>query len=502
MPGLFRSLCLLGAGVVLTAGAAVMAATTDPDGHGPVVALAGVESPYLKVVSVDVDPRQVSLAWAGNGSQYRVSLGDDLARPARTVLTTEPEAVLRAPEAADPKGRVAYRVEAVEDGATALAVEGTVTLLPDVPPRPKVKRTAPEGAVVTWKPADYATTYDVAVSRTKGELPEQVRRLARGGTAFATSSLKPESTYWLRVRAVGEAGVSAFGPPVRITTPPADSELSIGSWNICAEACDGFGGRVGAQAAQVHESGVDIMALQEAGGGRVGPTTRAAFSGGPRKLVMADGGGNSRYILYSSEKFEQVAGGRWALGHGRWAAWARLVDRETERPFVVVSVHLLSGHQKTGQRASEMRTLMGALAGINPDRDPVVMAGDFNSGTHRRGDSVGPIVRAGGYRDTVEVAEDTENAQVNTGSRRGDRAIVSHDHVDHIYVSDAWAVPAWKQWAALAGTTYVGRWLSDHNMIVATLGLERDEDDAVTKPTEVTKVPVEIPEDVDPGTVN
>jgi hypothetical protein len=426
VPGLFRSLCLLGTGLVLTGGAAVMAATTDPDGHGPVVALAGVESPYLKVVSVDVDPRQVSLAWTGNGSQYRVSLGDNLAQPTRTVLTTEPEAILRAPEVSDPKGRVSYRVEAVEDGATELAVEGTVTLLPDVPPKPKVKRIAAEGAVVTWKAADYATTYDIAVSRTKKAVPEQVRRLTRGGTAFATSSLKPESTYWMRVRAVGDAGVSGFGPPVRVITPPADSEFAIGSWNICAEACDGFGGRVGGQAPQVHEAGVDIMTLQEAGGQRVGPTTRAAFSGGPRQLVMADGGGNSRYILYSSQKFDQLAGGRWALGHGRWAAWARLVDKETERPFIVVSVHLLSGHDKTGERASEMRTLMSGLAGVNPSGNPVVMAGDFNSGTHRSGDSVGPVVRANGYRDTVEVAEGTENAQVNTStsptrgpSRRG-----------------------------------------------------------------------------------
>lgn len=500
MSGLSRFSALVGSGLVLTVTAGVLAATTDAEGRGPVMAFAGLETPYLRLVSVDVAPREVSLAWSGNGEKYRVSLGDDLDRPARTVVTTEPSVILPAPDAADPQGRVSYRVQEVGD-AGGLTVEGTVTLLPEVPRKPRVRRTAPEGAVVRWKPADYATTYDVSVSRSREKLPRKVKRLAKGGTAFATDALKPETTYWVRVRAVGEAGVSEFGPATKVVTPPDTSEFTIGSWNICSEACSGYGGRVGGQASQVHDAEVDIMALQEAGGERVGPTTRARFSGGPRGLVPAEGGGNSRYLLYSPDKFEQLSGGRWSIGHGRWATWARFQDLKTERPFVVVSVHLLSGHHKTGERASEMRSLMGSLAAVNPEGDPVVLAGDFNSGTHRKGDTVGPIVRSAQYRDTVEVAEETENAQVNTGSRRGDTAIMSADHVDHIYVSPGWEVPAWRQWASLSGTTYVGTWLSDHNMIGATVSLQRDPEDAVATPTEVVRVPADL-DPAAPGPIN
>lgn len=502
MTGRLHSSLLVGVGLVLTVTAGVLAATTDREGHGPVVALAGVDAPYLKLVSVDVAPTEVAIAWSGNGEQYRVSLGSDLTRPDRTIVTTEPRAVLAAPRAADPTGKVSYRVEQVDDGTPRATVEGTVTLLPEVPPKPKVRRTAPEGAVVRWKPADYATTYDVAVSRSKKKLPREVKRLKRGGTSFATDRLKPETTYWVRVRAVGQAGVSEFGPATKVVTPPDTSDLRIGSWNICSEACKGYGGRVGGQAAQVHAAEVDVMALQEAGGERVGPRTRVAFSGGPRGLVMASGGGNSRYLLYSPDKLEQLGGGRWSLGHGRWATWARFQDLKTERPFIVVSVHLLSGHNKTGQRASEMRTLMGSLRAVNPDGVPVVLAGDFNSGTHRRGDTVGPIVRGAAFRDAVEVADSTVNAQVNTGSRRGDKAIMSADHVDHIYVSPDWGVPAWKQWASLSGTTYVGPWLSDHNMIGATLRLQRADADEVRRPSPVVPVPADLPENPDPGTVN
>ncbi len=502
MPGRFRLSRLVGAGLALTLAAGILAATTDRAGNGPVLDLAGVQQPYLKLVSVDVAPAKVSLAWAGTGTQYRVSLGNDLDRPDRTIVTTRPQAVLTPPAATDPKGRVSYRVEEVTDSKKRLALEGTVTLLPSVPPRPKVRRTAPEGAVVRWRPADYATTYDVAVSRSRSKLPQKVKRLRKGGTSFATDSLKPETTYWVRVRAVGEAGVSEFGPATKVVTPPDSSELRIGSWNICSEACSGYGGRVGPQAAQVHAAEVDVMALQEAGGERVGPTTRARFSGGPRGLVAASGGGNSRYLFYAPDKVEQLAGGRWSLGHGRWATWARFRDLTTERPFIVVSVHLLSGHGKTGQRASEMRSLMGSLSSVNPDGAPVVLAGDFNSGTHRSGDTVGPIVRANDFRDTVEVADETVNAQVNTGSRRGDSAIMSGDHVDHIYVSPEWEVPAWRQWANLSGTRYVGTWLSDHNMIGATLRLPRETAEDVEAPSPVLPVPAEVPTDAPQGTVS
>ena len=119
------------------------------------------------------------------------------------------------------------------------------------------------------------------------------------------------------------------------------------------------------------------------------------------------------------------------------------------------------------------------------------MAGDFNSGTHRRADTVGPIVRAAEYRDTVEVATETTNAQVNTGSRRGNRAIMSADHVDHIYVSEQWSVNSWRQWANLSGTTYVGKWLSDHNMIGTTVMLKPKTDEKKLI-SQVVEVPVSI----------
>ncbi len=488
---------------MLTIAAAALAATTDDGGNGPVVAFVGAEQPRLELVSVDAENHEVALTWTGSSDEYRVTLGADPAKPAATVVTREPQAVLAAANAADPKGKVTYRVEAVDDGATEQSVEGSVTLPPAVPAKPRVKKSQPKSAVVRWKPADYATTYDVAVSRKKDDLPASAKRLTTGGTTFSTHGLKPDTTYWVRVRAVGEAGVSDFGPPVKIVTPPAASEVTVGSWNICSEACSGYGGRAPKQAAQVQASTVDIMTVQEAGGVRVGRTTRAVFSGGPKSFVAATGGSQSRYIFYRGEKFDQLAGGTWSVGH-YGATWAQFSDKETERSFYVVSLHLQTGKnsKSNSTRGSQIRSILARLDATNTTDDPVVLAGDFNTGRHRGGDSVGPIVRGDGFSDSVEIAETAENADVNTGSRRGNSAIYSHDHVDHIYVSTDVKVPAWKQWVNLAGSTYVGTWLSDHNMISATISLERAPVETA-KPSDVVKVPSTLPtSDPNPGPTN
>lgn len=470
-----RFISLVGAGLVATTIAAVLAATSNDDGSGPLLAAVGADPVSLEVTDVDIAARAVSLTWAGTSDQYRVVAGGDLSRPAQTITTSGASAVLDAPKAADALGRVNYRVEAVEDGKTEVSVEGTVVLPPSVPRKLEVRRAATTSAVVRWKQARYATTYDVAISRNKKKLPEQARRLVTKGTSFSTRGLKPDQTYWMRVRAVGEAGVSEFGKPIKVRTQTAESQFKVGSWNICSESCADYDGRVGGQAAQVHAAGVDIMTLQEAGGVRVGAITKSAFSGGEPGLVPATGGAQSRYIFYRPEKFEQLAGGVWSVGH-YGATWARFKDRATERTFFVVDIHLETGKssKSNSTRGSQLSSILGRLDAANSQDDPVVLAGDFNTGVHRSGDSVGPILISAGYADTVAVAEQTENAQVNTGSRSGDRAIMSGDHVDHVYVSDDWGVPAWKQWANLSGTTYVGPWLSDHNMIGATLALGRE----------------------------
>lgn len=489
----------LALGVALTAGAGVLAVTADAKDAGASPVPLARQKPTLAVTSVDVAPHQISLAWRGNAPQYRVTLGDNGA----SVTTKQPEAVIAtAQAAADARGRVTYRVEAVADDATEASVQGTLTLLPAVPAKPKVTAAAAKTAVVTWKPAAYAATYDVVVAPADAALPATALRLTKAGTSLTAAGLRPDTTYTARVRAVGDAGVSDFGAPTTFTTPPATSEFTVGSWNICSEACSGFGGRVRGQAARVQASTIDILAVQEAGGVRVGRTTRAAFSGGEREFVAAAGGAQSRYLFYRPEKFAQLAGGVWSVGH-YGASWARFRDLATERTFYVVSIHLQTGKSggANSKRGAQIRAILSRLRATNTTDDPVVLAGDFNTGRHRSGDKVGPIVRADGFTDSVEVAAQTEGARINTGSRRGDHAILSGDHVDHVYASAGLTADSWKQWVQLSGTTYTGPWLSDHNLISGTFSIARQES-SDARPTGVTPVPTEVNADENPGPVN
>lgn len=216
---------------------------------------------------------------------------------------------------------------------------------------------------------------------------------------------------------------------------------------------------------------MDIMALQEAGGQRVGRTTNAAFSGGERGFVRATGGSKTRYIFYRDSLFDQLAGGAFSIGHGRTVTWARFEDRKTNQPFVVASVHLVPGKngKKDRARGSQAASLAAGINRINPAKDPVVLAGDFNTGRHRGGDRVFGRLGGAGYTDSVSIAKLAENSAMNTFNRNSTSSRRSGDHVDHIFVSAGFDVPLWRQYNHI----HQGRVLTDHNMIAAKLRLNR-----------------------------
>lgn len=72
---------------------------------------------------------------------------------------------------------------------------------------------------------------------------------------------------------------------------------------------------------------------------------------------------------------------------GRHIALVAQIERP-EAPFVAVSVHL-EVHRTRAHRARQMETLMAALA---RERHPVVLGGDFNSGTLDRGRWFDPVL--------------------------------------------------------------------------------------------------------------
>lgn len=433
-----------------------------------------------------------TLRWEGSTTDYRVVVGADLDRPTRVLLTEVPQVTLTdLPASSSDDGAYAYRVERLSDGEPVDMQTGTFVVSPTVPAKLKAAETTAEAVKLTWRKAGWATTYDISLSTDKADTVEHVRRLDEERTSAVVTGLKADTTYWARVRAVNSEHTGDWSEPVKVTSGSAATTFSLGSWNICAEACSGYKSRVGSMVSQVNAAELDIVALQEAGGTRVGRTTAAAFSGGPQGYVLASGGGESRYLFYRPARFDQLAGGHIALGNGRWATWARFQDKETSQTFIAVSVHLITGKSNAAnaKRGRQTTSLLSQLRRINTADDPIVYAGDFNSGTHRSRDTPGSLIRGAGLVDTVTIAESKVNADINTGRSRGTKVIRSADHVDHIFASPEFEVCRWQQYAKTSGNRYVGKFITDHNLITATLVLPNESAD-LGKATPFTKVPV------------
>ena len=404
MTGRPRSSLLVAAGIGLTVTAGVLAATTDARGTVR-SSRSRVSTPPISrsCRSTSRPPRSRSPGGA-TASEYRVSLGNDLSRPDRTIVTTEPRAVLVAPRGRRPERQGQLPRRAVDDGTPAL---------PSRAPSPAARGAAEaqgrghrtRGRGLKWKPADYATTYDVALSRSKQELPRQVKRLESGGTSFATDELKPETTYY-GARARGRPRRrERVRPATKVVTPPDTSDLRIGSWNICSEACKGYGGRAAARPPRCTPPRSTSWRCRRPAASGSDRATRAAFSGGPGGWSWPRAAATRATCFYSPDKLEQLAGGRWPLGHGRWATWARLQDLETERPFIVVSVHLLSGHNKTASGRDRDAHADGLRGAVNPEGRPSCWRATSTPAPTAEATPSGPIVRAHGFRDTVEVAD-------------------------------------------------------------------------------------------------
>lgn len=340
--------------------------------------------------------------------------------------------------------------------------------VPGVPKGVEAARVSAFGAEIRWEPVNKAVAYDVVVTRKKKVDLTEAQRTLSDETTFVTKKLEPRTKYWVRVRAVGERGAGRFSKPRGFTThPKKPSVFTAGTWNVCSESCSGYSSRGPRQANVVASSDVDVLALQEAGGVRVGAQTRQYFGGSATGLQLAAGGKNARYVFHRG--FEQVDGGNWSIGNGRYATWARLRDAVTQREIIAVSVHLTSGRGSGDGKAryGQTSSMLSQLARVNHDDAPIIVSGDFNSGRHRAGDGVPGLMARAGFVDSFDVAEQRINADINSAAPGG-HVKRSSDHIDHIYVTKHFST---LRWQLIAGST---SGLTDHHLLTAELSLAQD----------------------------
>ena len=439
-----------------------------------------------RLTSVNVEDSKLTLAWHGEATKYRVRIGTDLKNPLLDTTTSDPIASLSELSSKTSRsGTLRYRIDNLSETESTKVLGGTITLPPATASKPKINELASNGLALAWDKVEHASHYDISFTAGKDSEPFAIHRISSDKPEFTIATLKPGTTGTVQVRAVRNGVLGEFSEARSFTTPAETSSFAVGAWNVCSESCKGYGSRSGAQAQAVQNANLDILTLQEAGGKRVGRTTNAAFSGGERGFVRATGGSKARYIFYREELFDQLDGGTFSVGHGRTVAWARLRDLKTEQAFIVASVHLSPDKGKNGVRGKQTSVLTSTIKRINSANEPVVLAGDYNSGVHRSGDQVMGRMSRAGYSDTVQIAKTTEGADMNSFNWNKTTPKRSGDYVDHIFVNSGFEVPLWRQ----QHPGVAGRVLTDHNLIAAKLTLSRTNVKVLKETTESVLLP-------------
>jgi len=446
-----------------------------------------------KIAAKPLSPTSVKLSWRGseNSEKYVVRLGSNrsLTRDSEQYTIKATTTTLNDLRVSNPGVDRYFRVDAYNGDKVASSRTGSFSMLPAEIGKLKVAKVSDKAAKLSWKESANARQYDVVRATDKNFTKEVVAVRTRDDKAiFTTDGLDPSTKYYFRVRPVNGQSVGPFSKEVSDETLQPATTFSAATFNVCSETCSRYGSRGRMAAALLNAAKVDIFGLQEAGGIRVGRTTNAMFSGGSQGFARAAGGAKARYIFYRPAVFDQLNGGLIALGNGRYAAWAHMKIKATGTEFYFLSLHLENGHGNDSKRASEMRTLVTRMSGINSDGLPVIYAGDFNSHPKRSADSPTAIFRSIGVTDSLlKSKSEPVNARINSGHTFSTTVLASGAHVDHIFVTKDVKVEGWEQLVRLSGGRYAKPILSDHNALKAKLTLSADIPD-LGSPTETTSL--------------
>jgi hypothetical protein len=258
-------------------------------------------------------------------------------------------------------------------------------------------------------------------------------------------------------------------------TGPTSQAISVMTWNLCASSCGNWDQRISPAVAEVARQQPDILAVQEGGWstskrtltskgfasiGYTNATTRAPHIG--------------RYVFYNPAKFALLKSGSFSLGGHYGMAWAVLKTKADGIEFGVVDTHLTFPTTAAGdtERRTELRTGMTRarrlIGGV-----PTIWPGDYNSNKSRRTDSPAQVMAAAGMDDSVAIAANKRGDTINSAKGRSATASVKTDgnQVDHIYVSRGITVSAWQQITHTKAGHYVPPFVTDHNPLIATVGL-------------------------------
>ncbi|PFG17831.1 endonuclease/exonuclease/phosphatase family metal-dependent hydrolase [Propionicimonas paludicola] len=358
---------------------------------------------------------------------------------------------------------------------------------------------------LTWTAPARHLRYEVGV----GTDPMALTVTQTAETTHTVSGLKPETDYYLSIRALWLSGevASDWSSPQLVSTP-ADAPLRVGSYNVrngTDKSAPAWSKRRAAVANTIASQKVSVVGLQEAtwrhvpgrGVSQYGDIAQLLGSSWKSTTYVGNAGPEGTRIIYDSAQvtllrqgYQKLAGTH-ANKNWRYVTWAEFRQLSTGKTFFFVDTHFLQWKNAKGykSRKSCAQQLVKIVARENPEKLPTIIVGDFNSHKFRKPDNAPhKIITRAGYLDPLDnidgwrgdgargVAERRINENfftINGFKRKAERATGYSTGVmlDQIYVSPMRVA----EWETVVRTDSSGRFVgvipSDHNMVRATVYL-------------------------------
>lgn len=486
-----------------------------------VLSLSLAGAPALAEPTIPATPSQVVVGpradmavvtWSNPGAtSWVVEISDayPLVSPRQVVTTSTIAVVTGLTPATKYYLRVRPRSADGQFGGPSATVPFTTDgrLFPAAAPVVEVAAESTTRLALDWEKVSLAASYEVSASTVATMKDAEVVTVEDADATL--DDLTRGTTYYTRVRAIGESGqpVSDWSP-VATTATPSQLPLRVASYNVLCENCSkgkaSWAKRRGAVVATIKSQDPDVIGLQEASQGRI-PGGGSQYQdllrrlGDPYRITDGRRGASLAVrIVYNSDRVELIAKGSSFLPKGRSkraATWAIFEQKQTGERFFFLDTHLEPTNDKKGSnkyynvRRRQANAVVDLIEKNNPDKLPVIAVGDYNS-TKWDTPTNAPydVMEDAGYLDPlgngyrsrgsapgafVEDRIHTSYASYNMYTRKA-RNFPSHvngSNPDYIFVSKMRV----SEYETVVDINSAGRFEgvipSDHNMIRATVWL-------------------------------
>lgn len=456
------------------------------------------ETPAPAPVAVSISARSTAaiISWHGEANRYLVEIGETSGAAAAKELEVDRD--LAVVDGLLPGHEYEVKVTALSaqgKGLTSAPVR-FFTVDPEHPfPPPSVRldSTTSTNLVVRWTSVADEVRYEVQLATS--DTFEKAKKKRTTGTKQRFDKLSNKSKYYVRVRVIDQdsAEASQWSQPVS-GQPLKSAPLVAGTYNILKSQDRSWSKRKPALVRTIKGEGLDVLGIQEATPARIRGvrqyTDLANALGSDWALVESSKGTGEVRILYNQTRLKVLSWGvqpikgsaKWG-GFQRYVKWAVFRQASTSKSFLFLTTHFSprASSASDPHRADAAKQLVATMKRVNKDDLPVIVTGDFNSGSNRvQSNRVYTNLLAGGLKDPQAVpkgklghAETLIRANLKTvnGYSRVAPKDASAPMVDYIFVTPMRV----KEWEVVAQLDRRGRFIgtipSDHNMVRVTVEL-------------------------------